>query len=513
MAQKAHAHAYSTAHSANGYHRRRPEETELYKTIAAWWHGFLERAEQMGGLPDFVKKEFEAYLDCGILERGFVSVKCSSCGFERLVGFSCKTRSFCPSCVGRRMNDTAVHLVDCVLPEVPIRQWVCSMPFSIRYLIGYDKKLCADILSAFASELMHFYKMRGKQALGLRSVNQAHSGAVTILQRFDSALRLNPHAHTLALDGVYVRDESSGLLVFHPLPVPTHQEVEQLASRIAAKCEKVMRKHGRWVDQDNTDSEQDQLSLEHPALATCYQASVSGVEILSERAGRPCLRLLTDPPAITTVKEPGAMAMVRGFSVHGIRSVDGKDRDALEKLCRYIARPPIAQERLHLLDDGRIRYDLKHVWKDGTKAIVLSPLDFIARLCALVPPPYFHLTRFHGLLAPNSALRAEVVPKLDAQAKQPEQLELFDVNDPNAEKTEPSSKPHTGGRLPWAWLLKRVFKVEITVCPKCQGSLKIIELVTDSATIAKRLAEAGLGPMPPQKPPPPIKGQLALKFD
>jgi hypothetical protein len=317
----------------------------------------------------------------------------------------------------------------------------------------------------------------------------------------------------LALDGVYVRDESSGVLVFHALPVPTHQEVEQLASRIAAKCEKVMRKHGRWVDQDNTDSEQDQLSLEHPALATCYQASVSGVEILSERAGRPCLRLLTDPPAITTVKEPGAVAMVRGFSVHGIRSVDGRDRDALEKLCRYIARPPIAQERLHLLDDGRIRYDLKHVWKDGTKAVVLSPLDFIARLCALVPPPYFHLTRFHGLLAPNCALRAEVVPKPDAQAKQPEQLELFDVNNPNAEKTEPSSKPHTGGRLPWAWLLKRVFKVDITVCPKCQGSLKIIELVTDSATIAKRLAEAGLGPMPPPKPTAPIKGQLALKFD
>jgi len=255
------------------------------------------------------------------------------------------------------------------------------------------------------------------------------------------------------------------------------------------------------------------MSVTENLLATCYQASVSGVEILSERAGRPCLRLLTDPPAITTVKEPWAMAMVRGFSVHGIRSVDGRDRDALEKLSRYIARPPIAQERLHLLDDGRIRYDLKHVWKDGTKAIVLSPLDFIARLCALVPPPYFHLTRFHGLLAPNSALRAEVVPKLDAQAKQPEQLELFDVNDPNAEKTEPSSKTHTGGRLPWAWLLKRVFKVEITVCPKCQGSLKIIELVTDSATIAKRLAEAGLGPMPPPKPPPPIKGQLALKFD
>lgn len=151
--------------------------------------------------------------------------------------------------------------------------------------------------------------------------------------------------------------------------------------------------------------------------------------------------------------------MVRGFSVHGITSIDGKDRDRLEKLCRYIARPPIAQERLQLLDDGRIRYDLKHVWKNGTKAIVLSPLDFIARLCALVPPPYFHLTRLHGLLAPNSNLRSEVVPKPEAPAQQHEQLQLFDATN----QTEPSSRPPTGGRLPWAWLLRRVFKVDITV--------------------------------------------------
>ena len=94
---------------------------------------------------------------------------------------------------------------------------------------------------------MRCYKQSGKRLLGLKSVNEAHTGAVTILQRFDSAVRLNVHPHTLALDGVYVRDESSGLLVFHQMPEPTHQEVEQLASRIAERSEKVMRKHGRWT--------------------------------------------------------------------------------------------------------------------------------------------------------------------------------------------------------------------------------------------------------------------------
>ena len=91
--------------------------------------------------------------------------------------------------------------------------------------------------------------------MSLASINEAYTGAVTILQRFDSALRLNVHPHTLCLDGVYVRDQSSALLVFHQLPEPTHQEVEQLACRIAESSEKVMRKHGRWVDDDSEQIE------------------------------------------------------------------------------------------------------------------------------------------------------------------------------------------------------------------------------------------------------------------
>ena len=153
---------------------------------------------------------------------------------------------------------------------------------------------------------------------------------------------------------------------------------------IAESSEKVMRKHGRWVDHDSEQNEPEQLSLEHPALSACYSAAVRGVEMLSERAGRPCMRLLSTPRMDRRVEHPGAVAILRGFNLHGKTVVDGKDRQRLQKLCRYIARPPIAQQRLHILQDGRVRYDMKRIWKDGTKAIVLSPLDFIARLCACV---------------------------------------------------------------------------------------------------------------------------------
>jgi hypothetical protein len=127
MAQTAHAH-HCRDSPQHGYQRHRPEQTDLYQTVAAYRHKFLERAEHEGGLPDFVKREFEAYLDCAILERGHVTAQCPSCGFEREVPFSCKKRGgICPSCMGRRMNDTAVHLVENVLSQCT------SLLDSVRY--------------------------------------------------------------------------------------------------------------------------------------------------------------------------------------------------------------------------------------------------------------------------------------------------------------------------------------------------------------------------------------------
>ena len=80
------------------------------------------------GLPQFVEREFREFLTCGVLEHGFARVRCDGCAYEHLVPFSCKGRGFCPSCGGRRMTERAAHLVDGVLPRVPVRQWVLTMP-------------------------------------------------------------------------------------------------------------------------------------------------------------------------------------------------------------------------------------------------------------------------------------------------------------------------------------------------------------------------------------------------
>ena len=176
---------------ADGYARRRPEETLLHALVREHWPRFLERAEEAGGLPRFVVREFEEYLRCGLLEHGVVRLACRQCGHEMRVAFSCKRRGFCPSCVGRRMSDVAAHLVDEVLPKEPIRQWVCSLPWSLRYAMAYDRRLCADVLGAFIRALTRSLRRRAKRHLDLRSVDEAQVGAVTFIQRSDSALRLS----------------------------------------------------------------------------------------------------------------------------------------------------------------------------------------------------------------------------------------------------------------------------------------------------------------------------------
>ena len=104
-------------------------------------------------LPSFVREEFEAYLRCGRLEHGFLRVKCAQCRHEHLVAFSCKCRGFCPSCAPRRMMETAAHLVDHVLPPVPVRQWVVSFPWPLRLLFAARPELLTRVLGVVTRAL------------------------------------------------------------------------------------------------------------------------------------------------------------------------------------------------------------------------------------------------------------------------------------------------------------------------------------------------------------------------
>ena len=178
------------------YNRHQPDQTLLYQIVEAHYPALVDQLAQQGkALPYHVHREFEGYLKCGRLEHGFLRVRCDKCHFERLVAFSCKKRGFCPSCGARRMAETAALLADEVLPDVPLRQWVISFPFPLRY-----------------------------------QLKDGATGAVTLIQRFGSALNLNIHFHVLFLDGVYVyRDNRSPW--FRRVRAPDKGELEDLLPR------------------------------------------------------------------------------------------------------------------------------------------------------------------------------------------------------------------------------------------------------------------------------------------
>ena len=155
-------------------------------------------------LPTYVQQEFAAYLRYGRLEHGFLRVRCMACHAERLVPFSCKRRGFCPSCGARRMVESAALLVDEVFPKQPVRQWVLSVPYPLRFLFASRPAVMGQVLGiVYRCIATHLIKKAGF------SRTTAQTGAVTLIQRFGSALNLNIHFHMLFLDGVYV--ERTGL--------------------------------------------------------------------------------------------------------------------------------------------------------------------------------------------------------------------------------------------------------------------------------------------------------------
>ena len=168
------------------YVRHRPERTLLYQLVEEYYPAFKAHlgAQDMA-LPAHVEQEFEAYLRCARLEHGFLRVRCDSCHAEHLVAFSCKKRGFCPSCGTRRMAESAALLVDEVFPEQPVRQWVLSVPYPLRFLFASRPAVMGRVLGiVYRGIATHLIKKAGF------SRKTAQTGAVTLIQRFGGALNL-----------------------------------------------------------------------------------------------------------------------------------------------------------------------------------------------------------------------------------------------------------------------------------------------------------------------------------
>ncbi len=440
----------------NTLSRHYPERGLVYRTVETYWPIFLQEQARVGKtLPIFIRDEFEKFLKCGIPEYGFIRTYCYKCRISGIVAFSCKKRGFCPSCCARRMNDEAAHLVDHVLPEVMMRQWVLSFPYKLRYLMAHNPKLTNKILSIFVNVISSYQKARAKKC----GIKAAIPGSVTFIQRFGSALNLNVHFHTLFTDGVFYK--TGDRYEFYRLLAPAQEELCTLAAKINNKVVALIERLGL--------NETAQSEFDQNILGEISKISIRHKSAFGDRAGNGLKRCGIRKIEIDPEDNDPFSARVEGFSLNARVWIAGREREKLEKLIRYMARGPIATKRLTESYPNTLLYKMKSPWRDGTTHVSFSYLDFIARLVALIPPAKMNMVRYHGVFAPNFKDRRLIVPK----KTKPETPES-DANSMGLVKVRRE-------RMRWSEMLKRTFKIDVTVCPHCGGRLEQIAVIKDKA--------------------------------
>jgi hypothetical protein len=469
------------------YAPRDPTSAVLHRIVHDHFETFRAQAASLRegeGLPRFVEREFREFLTCGCLAGGFARFRCDACGHDRLVPFSCKGRGFCPSCGGRRMAERAAHLVDHVLPDVPIRQWVLSLPYRLRYLLAWDHDLCRRLVHVFVRTILGWLRRRA----GRDGVADGRSGAVTVIQRFGGALNLNIHVHALVIDGVFVRTGEG--VSFHAAGRLTRDEVGAVVAVAARRLARLLERRGLTASAEERGVT-DRRAEEAPVLAGLAAASVQGLVALGPQAGARVARYgePAEEPAPVTLGSCHARA--DGYDLHAGIVVRAGERERLERLCRYALRPPVAQARLRVDADGYVWLGLRRRWADGTTHLRFEPVALLARLAVLVPRPRINLVLYHGVLAPRAAWRAAVVASAGS--------EWSDVPDPSASADDDADNGRPRRGYLWAELMRRTFGLDVLACPQCGGRLRLLALLEHPLIVERILRHLGL---PTERPEP-----------
>ena len=444
---------------------REPQKDVLYQVLQTNLNDFLATVDG-DRLPAHVVDELRAYLTCGDFAAGAACFACASCNARTFVPFSCKRRGFCHSCCGRRMADGAARLVDQVLPTIPYRQWVLTVPIPVRYLVLARRALVPKILAIFLRVVFGHLRRKAAEA----GITATQVGAISVEQRFGEGARCHWHIHALLPDGVF--GVAADSLPFHRVAAPTREELAALVVTLRKRLMRLLGRHG--LDPEQVDEQVAQGDL----LAGWQAAALTGRITVGPRAGWQVTRIGGQPVAMAP-RGKGLCADADGVNLHAGVHVPAGQPQRLERLLCYLLRPPLVRERLSLLPDGRVMLRLKRPYADGTEALLLSPHDLIARLCALIPPPRVHLIHYSGVFAPHAALRRQVVPQMDTLAD--EDQRLADQSLAPAELARTKASRHR--RLSWAELMKRTWGLDVLAC-SCGGRLRLLGFVMDPIELA-----------------------------
>lgn len=485
-------------HHRATYERRRPELTTLHQVVRENYKTFAAHVENEGRhLPKHVTKEFDEYLKCGILAHGFLRLKCEDCKAERLVAFSCRGRGFCPSCLGKRQAIATEFLIEKLLGGLPVRQFVLSMPFELRFLMARDSKFMSLILAIVNRSITRLYRQKAKAELGIDA--DYTTGAVTFIQRYGSSLNLNIHFHILVIEGVWNKADAKTLAhnpesktKLRPLDPPTNDDIKDLTVKLSQKIKRFLEKKGYSKPTSGNDKdivyEQEGFFTDGAVIDEFQSASIQSRLATGPNRGKRVRKLgqQVHLPFRQELKGPRCFA-VDGYSLHANTFCQAIESHKLKRLIEYVARPPFANERITRTHQGDVCLKLKKPFSDGTTHIVFTPLEFIEKLSALVPKPRVHLIRYAGAFARHAKIRPDVLVKARMGEAATQVM-------PSDEPKAPNEKSKS-----WARLLRKVFGIDVESCHACGGkNVKIVAAIMTKSVIEKILNHIGLPPDIPE---------------
>ncbi|MCX5794835.1 MAG: transposase [Elusimicrobia bacterium] len=374
--------------------------------------------------PVGVLQHLQKYLECGIARFGVMRFRCPQCGEDLFVAFSCKRRGFCPHCDAKRAAIIMADASDRLLPAVGYRQYVLTIPKRLRWYVNQSAALPGEISRILAREIERLLRRR---CAGTAAA-QLH-----FIQRAGRSLNLHPHVHAVVSEGRFSFEPGllGSKLRFHAAAEPSERDIELMTESLRHKILRRLRRLGAIPD----DMAKEMLSWQNS-----------------------------------------------GFSLHAKVFVPGGDREGLERVLFYCAKPALAPKRLsYQPKNDRVVYRTEP--KNGlTLALRFEPVEFLRRWGLLIPPARRNLLRYYGALGPNSPLRASLVAEASrgtAKARL-------------RKKVEGAKEAVSKSVRSWAACLNRVFEVDPLVCPRCAATMVPVAVIMNDQELVRLLEHLGL---------------------
>jgi hypothetical protein len=222
-----------------------------------------------------------------------------------------------------------------------------------------------------------------------RGTPDGQCGAVTVIQRANSDLSCNPHFHSLYVDGLYADRDGKGQM-FHPAPGLTQKDIEAIVERASKRILRFLQRRGVITlvtapgDGEVTVVSDETIGEKDPLLARLLAAATAGAPPAGPAHKRAPVRIVLDPDDRPVAKGK-LCGQHAGFNLHAASQVAANDKKGRETLAKYILRPPLANDRLHILPDQNVQLEFKRPWSDGTSCVQMPPLALLARLAATSP--------------------------------------------------------------------------------------------------------------------------------